>query len=138
MEGRSIEFAVPTPETTDNGFSEKRAARIIEGKKQDISQAKTRHSKSATFPAVGSNHAISHSRKERILLAYRQNSAKLMKLMQSIAELDGKNSRLEEGILEEVKERRALQEEFLNALLLEVKNQLDENAISKEAWDLIK
>lgn len=58
MEGRSPEIIIPNPteEKTDDGFSEKRLARIIEGKKKDTTQVKKnlpvgRQGKSASVSA---------------------------------------------------------------------------------------
>lgn len=152
MEGRTPEFMPNMPEKTDDGFSEARSAKIVEGKGMDTKQVKKRkpvissssrilNRPGATRPVrqrVRVNQSIVVSRKERIVAVYKENSYAIISLVEQLNAIDGTNFRQEEQVIEEIRKRRHLQEELLNALVLEQRHQLTEEAISKEAWNLIK
>jgi hypothetical protein len=70
-------------------------------------------------------------------MSYRKNLEKIFQLVESISVLEGKNYRQEEQIVEEIKSLRHLQEELLNALILEGKDMLSEESVSKDVWNLI-
>ena len=167
MEGRSPEFSAPIAEKvtspqegeekidpTDDGFSEAKSAKAIEGKGMDQKQGKKRkpvigvsriiRSVRQTGPArqrIGGPIApatFELSQKERIVKAYKENAEALLALVEQLKSIDGSNLRQEEHTLSEIREKKHLQEELLHALVLEQKQQLTEDAISKEAWNLIK
>lgn len=149
------------PEETDAGFSETKSAKVIEGKGMDTKQvlpagrqvkkrkpiisATTRVLHPLRIPrpirqrVVPSTAPITElSRKEKIVLAYKANADALLGLVDLLYTIDGSNFRQEEQALDEIKEKRHLQDELLHALVLEQRHQLTEEAISKEAWNLIK
>lgn len=152
MEGRNPEFLPSIPEKTDDGFSETKSARVVEGKGMDAKQVKKRkpvipgssrltrqvvRTPRTVRPTVG-NQVAPLSRKEKIITVYKENSLAIVGLVEQLNVLDGVNIRQEEQIIAEIKDRRHLQEELLNGLILEQRHQLTEEAISKEAWDLIR
>ena len=143
--GRGPEVPIDTA-TTENGFSEKRAARIIEGKQQDNSQVKKslpagRHGKpvSAATQAVLNRAArLQKSTKEKILAAHKKNADALIELIQSLNMLAKDSLAQEEQLMMQIRARHRLQEELLDALALETQGQLKEESLSKEIRDLIK
>lgn len=162
MEGRSPEFMPNNPEPTDDGFSEAKSAKAAEGKGMDTKQVKKRIPASRQGKSVISRSSrlirpvrtprpirqrvvpqttaepVELSRKEKIIRAYKQNATALINLAEMLNTIDGSNFRQEEQVLDEIKEKRHLQEELLHALVLEQRHQLTEEAISKEAWNLVK
>lgn len=124
---RGSEFVIKEPHR-ESGYSEKEQAKVIEGTMQDSKQAGNKRKPVSTMLP----------KKEKILNAYKKNLYKILHLVEIISELQGKNYRQEEQITEEIKDLRHLQEELLNALLLEGKDMLTEDSISKEAWNLIQ
>src|SRR5690348_3913875 len=153
MEGRSPEFLSKKPETTEKGFSEKRAARIIEGKQQDNSQVKKRKpipvkQKAARalsrLRLVPKNKSVKRaarmniSLKDKILAAYEKNHEEIQKLMHQFTILSQGSFPAAQTLMTEMRARQHLQEELLNALALEGRGELIESALSKELIDLIK
>lgn len=160
MEGRSPEFSPEMPEKTDDGFSEAKSAKVIEGKGMDTKQVKKtlRHAQGKAVVSgggrllrplriprtsrqrvVGQSSPVSElSRKEKIIQAVKVNTDALLGLVDLLRQIDGSNFRQEEQALDEIREKRRVQEELLQALLLEQRHQLTEEAISKEVWELIK
>ncbi len=147
--GRGPEFMPDVPEKTDDGFSETKSAKAVEGKGMDTKQVKKRKPVVPTrlMRPLRTGRAVRQrivvpsvavSRKEKIVTAYKENSTVIVQLVELLNTIDGANLRQEEQIITEIKERRHLQEELLNALILEQRHQLTEEAISKEAWNLIK
>lgn len=116
----------------ESGYSEEELAKAVEGSQQDVKNP----------PAGGGNKRkplpTTKSRKDKIIATYRENLEKIFRNIEAIADLNGKNFRQEEQLIEEIRLLRHLQEELLNALLLEQKGLLKEESISKEAWNLIK
>lgn len=123
---RGSEYMPTPPPEMDAGYSEKASAQVTEGVQQDLKNQKKR---TPAFSVV--------SRKEKIITAYKNNLDKIIALVESISRLEGINHRQEEQIVDEIKSIRHLQEELLNALLLEQKGILTEESISKDAWALI-
>lgn len=150
MEGRSPEFSPKPQEKTDDGFSEKKLAKTAEGVGNDTSTVKKRkpvvvNTKQRTGrTAPGQSLPTVHlplilpSRKEKIVTAYKKLTVEILPLLDQLSLLRGDNLRQEEQLVEEIKHKRHLQEELITALVLELKDQLSENALSKEAWDLVK
>lgn len=153
MEGRSPEFLSKKPEITEKGFSEKRAARIIEGKQQDNSQVKKRKpiivkqkttrilSRLRLVPknkSVKRAARVSLSLKDKILAAYEKNSEEIQRLMRSFSILLHSQFPASEQLMAQMRARQHLQEELLNALALEGRGELTEETLSKELVDLIK
>lgn len=122
---RGPEYMPPQPEM-DAGYSEKESAQITEGSQQDL---KTQKKRTPAVPVM--------TRKDKIIAAYKTNLDKIITLVESLSRLEGVNHRQEEQIVDEIKRIRHLQEELLNALLLEQKGILTEESISKDAWVLI-
>lgn len=127
---RGIEFdAQPTrPVNKESSYSEEDQAKVIEGSNTDIKQVGNKRKRTS--------QSVSH--KEKIIKSYRNNLERIISLVESLSILEGTNHRQEEQIVEEIKNIRHLQEELLNALLLEQKGVLSEESISKEAWSLIQ
>ncbi|HYK08208.1 MAG TPA: hypothetical protein VEW42_01770 [Candidatus Eisenbacteria bacterium] len=146
MEGREIEIEIPSlPEKTDDGFSEKRAARILEGKRVDNSQVKKQQPPTRLKPLVLPKQKILKraarvevSRRERILSAHEKNAHAIIDLIHTLGLVAKGSVRREEQLMEEIKIRQKLQEELLNALVLEQRGDLVEDTLSKELQDLIK
>ncbi|HEX7042873.1 MAG TPA: hypothetical protein VF189_06485 [Patescibacteria group bacterium] len=164
MQGRSPEYIPEISEEssesvpTDNGFSESKISKIIEGKNTDNKQIVSSNPQDKKRkPAVSRlgrilrpikslgqsrKRVIDESKKlslkEKIINAYKINSNELISLIDQTGNLDGKNIRQEEQLLDEIRQKKSIQEELLHALLLEQRNQLSEEAISKEVWNLIK
>lgn len=154
MEGRGPEFSPEIPEKTDDGFSEAKSAKTIEGKGMDTKQVKKRKPvvsgggrllrplripRTSRQRVVGQISVVSElSRKEKIIQAVKINTDALLGLVELLRQIDGSNFRQEEQALDEIREKGRLQEELLHALLLEQRHQLTEEAISKEVWELIK
>lgn len=111
----------------ESGYSEEEQAQDIEAKAFDIKNMKKRK----PMPTAV-------SRKDAIIAEYRKNTEAILQLVQSVYELNGANIRQEEQIVMEIKKLRELQEELLNALILEQKGMLTPESISKMAWDLIE
>jgi len=124
---RSSEFLPPMPAETDAGYSEKDAAKVVEGSLLDTKQIGNKRKR------------LLHdsSRKNKIIASYKANLEKIFQLVEAIAALEGKNYRQEEQLLEEIKRLRHLQEELLNALILDQKGSLSQENFSKEAWSMI-
>ncbi len=116
------------PVNKESSYSEEEQAKVIEGSTVDIKQA---GNKRKPLPSA-------LSRKEKIVAVYKRNLEKILQLVETISQISGKNYRQEEQIMEEIKSLRHVQEELLNALLLEGKGQLTEKSISQEAWNLIQ
>lgn len=119
----------------ESSYSETEQAQVVEGSAMDVKQV----------PSVSSGQAgnkrkpiASLSQQDKIIAVYRKNSGKILSYVQSIYDLNGANPRQEEQIVEEIKRLRKIQEELLNALLLEQKGSLSQESISKEAWNLIQ
>lgn len=152
MEGRSAEFLKPIPENTDKGFSEKRAARVIEGKHADNSQIKKRKLFVSTRQKTGSSRIriiqkgktltraarTEKSLKEKIFVAYEKNSEEIQKLMRNFSVLSQGSFSATEQLMIEMRARQHLQEELLNALAFAGRGELTEDTLSKELADLIK
>lgn len=151
MEGRSPEFIPNLPEKTDDGFSEAKSAKIAEGKGMDTKQVKKRKPVIPASSRLFSRgnpvsrpvrqrvvQPVDLSRKEKIVKSYQENAQALVALVEAYQHLDGTNLRQEEQLLLEIKDKQYIQEQLVHALVLEQRNQLSEETISKEAWALIK
>jgi len=110
----------------ESGYSEEEQVRIIEGSQVDIKQVKKR------------KPLLQVSRQQKIVIAYQELSEKVFQLVTSLSSLHGENLRKSEHILEDIREIRKMQDELLNALVLEQKGNLDKSAISKSTWNLIE
>lgn len=139
--GRGPEFSKHIPETMDSGFSEKRAARVLEGKQTDNSQIKKR--KPLVLPvrqkvikrASRTQHV---STREKILAAHQKNAQALLELIQSLGLLTKDSLSQEEQLMMQIRARHKIQEQLLNALVLDSQGQLQEDTLPKELADLIK
>lgn len=144
--GHGPEFMPETLQPTDDGFSEAKLSKAVEGKGMDTKQVKkrkpiiptTRIVRSIRNPRPVRQRDLQPSRKEKIVKAYKKNSATIVELVALLNTIDGINLRQEEQVIVEIKEKQHMLTELLNALVLEQRNQLTEEAISKEAWNLIK
>ena len=139
--GRGPEFSSETKiEKTDKGFSEKRAARILEGKRMDNSQTKKRK----PFVLQKQQKVIKRaargqvSSREKIIAAHEKNAKALIELIKTLGLLAQGSIRQEEQLMVEIRARQKIQEELLNALVLESRGQLTENTLPKELQDLVK
>ena|SRR5258706_377427 len=110
----------------ESGYSEEEQVRVIEGSQVDIKQVKKR------------KPLLQVSRQQKIVIAYQELSEKVFQLVTSLSSLHGENLRKSENILEDIREIRKMQDELLNALVLEQKGNLDKSAISKSTWNLIE
>lgn len=154
--GHGAEFeASKQIEKTEKGFSEKRAARILEGKRMDNAQVKKR--KPIVFSAKQKilkraarvakrldqktrkrAARLELSQREKILEAHEKNAKALIALIKTLGILAKGSERQEEQLMMEIRARQKIQEELLNALVLESRGQLSEDALPKELHDLIK
>lgn len=146
MEGHELEINIEEEsEKTDNGFSEKRDARLLEGKRMDNSQVKKAQPTTRLKPVVLPKQKIlkraarvETSRRDKILSAHENNAHAIIDLIRTLGLVAKGSVRREEQLMEEVKKRQRLQEELLNALVLEQRGDLTEDTLSKELQDLIK
>src|SRR5579872_1678373 len=95
----SPEFSPKVPETTDQGFSEKRAARVIEGKNTDKKR------KPIILP-IRHTALTAPSQKEKILAAHEKNAKMFIDLIKTLGLLAKGSLRQEENLMEEIRKRQ--------------------------------
>ena len=147
------------PEKTDTGFSEKRAARIMEGKQHDNSQVKK------TLPAgrqgklmavkqkiiqqiarrdiVKSARQVNQSTRvraivsirEKILAAFDNNEKQLHELVHTLEGLDVVRAT---EVFQKIVTKQTVQKELLTLLVLEQKGETPEDVLSKQLANLVK
>lgn len=136
MEGsHSPEFSQKTPATTERGYSEKRAARALEN-----SQVKKRNPfvlpiKQKVFSRAARGRV---SAKDKILAAHEKNAKVLIDLIKTLGLLTKDSVRQEENLMEEIRNCQKIQDELLNALVLENRGELKEETLSQSVRDLIQ
>lgn len=152
MEGRSPEILSQKTEATDQGFSEKRAARITEGKQADNSQlSKRKHLPEPKQKPVRTGRTdngqvkplkraarVEPSLKEKLLAAYSDNAKAMGEMATSLTVLSTTSVEAAAELMTAMRTKQKLQEQLLNALEAESKDELTEDTLPKELQDLIK
>ncbi len=140
MENGPEIFIENPEEKTDAGFSEKRAARVLEGKQQDNSQVKKRKPLvlSPKQKIVSRAARVGMSNREKLLVAYHTNSEDIHTLLESLHSVSQGAWRQSEQLHAEIHGKQKLQEEVMHAIILDSKGELQIDTLSKELADLIK
>lgn len=158
MEGpRGVEFPKEqSDEKTDGGFSEKRIARVLEGKQHDNSQVKKRKPLVQAIkqkvihqiarrdysqqqqPASNLRVRTAISVKEKILAAFDKNAGELSSIVQELGRLQQAETRRHEQLLQEAFAKQKVQGQLLTLLAHEQKGDMSDEDLSKQLANLVK